>query len=138
MLNILIYDSLREREWLQTLPDRAEPIRDREKKYTYITDEDLFTDAVRDTDAELVIVAADGEPGYQAIQTAKSRAGNVPRLWLTDAIDYVLEGYRMECLWCSQKPPHKDFEELLTMVLEKFVEQRRKDDITLSQGGLQI
>ena len=130
-----IYGSSREGEWLRSALDRAEPLRDVEKNYTCITDEASFLDALKDAAADLVIVAAGGEPGRRAIQAAKERAGHVPRLWLTDALDDVLEGYRMECLWCILKPPHKDFEELLTMALEKFMLQRGNNVITFPQGG---
>jgi len=143
MLNILIYGDSPDREVLIPMLERAEPISDCQKEYTFLTDSEQYYQAIRKADADLVIVSVGGEPGHRGIRLAKSLAPAIPRIWVSDNLDDCLESYRLGCTWFLMKPLEKEEKEL-KLALTRFMHPEylyyRDDDdeATLPEGGLPI
>lgn len=112
MLNILIYGDSQDREILLPMLERAKPISDYKKEYTFLTDSEQYFQAIQKAEADLVIVSAVGEPGRKGIRLAKKLAPTIPRIWVSDDLDDCIESYRLECTWFLMKPLENEEKEL--------------------------
>ena len=117
MLKILIYGDGTDKDRLTSMLDRATPIYYRLKEYVYCDKYDDYMKAMKENQPELLIVTADGEPGYKAVKNAYETAPSVKRMWFSDRKDYLPDSYELGCTWFTPKPLT---EEILTHALMRY------------------
>ena len=102
-VKVLLYGDGMDQKYLQALLERAEPIIQTEKEYCYVKTQESFCCELRCGHYDLVVVSAKEEAGKAGIQAARETVPALPRIWISDSLDYLIEAHRLET-WLLTTP----------------------------------